>query len=247
MCSHSRQVILVIAFALWPLVSSKADLVVYSDKATFLMATAAGPATDIPASPETTFALGSPFTSGDLTFLLVPNESLRFNIIEFSSRMAGRELAISGLESFDIDLGTHLAHSFGFDFVEPEFDPNVFGTGFVDSEYQVTLLLGGATVDSFTFSRPNDSAEFVGVWTDALSPFNRVAIRETSGGDENEFFGQFYVGTTAIPEPGAGGLLTLGLLGMTAALRSPRRPQSIKNGVRPLFFPTRAGQQRGQA
>ena len=46
---------------------------------------------------------------------------------------------------------------------------------------------------------------FVGVWSD--QPFDRIAIRETFGTDDNEFYGEFFTGATApVPEPGAGGL-----------------------------------------
>lgn len=68
----------------------------------------------------------------------------------------------------------------------------VFGT-FVDSVFTVELLLNTTLVGSFSFNSPNDTAAFNGVWSD--SAFNKVEIQETTGGIENEFFGQFYIGT----------------------------------------------------
>jgi hypothetical protein len=168
-----------------------AAVVVYSDKSTFLADTGATSATTIPTTPSTNFPVGEGFTSGDLSFTLVPGESTRFVIDEFSARLSGNELGLSGKESLDVDIDTGPVFSFGFDFVEPEFDPNVSGT-FVESTFTVTLKNDLIPVGTFTFDRPNDVAAFVGVLSDIA--FNRVEIRETVGDIGNEFFGQFYIG-----------------------------------------------------
>lgn len=94
-------------------------------------------------------------------------------------------------------------------------DLNVNAT-FVESTFEVTLFDGTTEVGSFTFARPNDQATFVGVWTDF--GFDNIEIEETIGGIGNEFFGQFYTGTTAIPEP-----TTLALFGLGAVLLAARR------------------------
>lgn len=115
---------------------------------------------------------------------------------------------------------------FGFDFVEPKFDPNLNGT-FVESSFEVTLKNGSSTVHSFTFSRPNDSAQFVGIWTD--HSFDRIEIRETTGNAENEFFGQFYTGANfhshPVPLPAAA-LMALPLFGGIGIVQFIRRRRS---------------------
>lgn len=66
----------------------------------------------------------------------------------------------------------------------------------------------------FNFNAPNNTASFVGVWSDIA--FNKVQIRETSGGIDNEYFGRFYTVQVAapVPEPAkylAGAMLLLPL------------------------------------
>ena len=74
---------------------------------------------------------------------------------------------------------------------------------------------------SLAFNAPNDTAAFAGVWSDAA--FDRVEIRETTGAIENEFFGQFYTGTTPIPEPATLTLFGTGLALIGLALRRRRK------------------------
>jgi len=91
-------------------------------------------------------------------------------------------------------------YSAGFDFVEPNCSPQStpcfngdIGTNVIlnlDSEFEVTLKLGGVVVDSFTFNAPDDIAAFVGVTSD--EPFDKMEIRETTGNADNEYFGEFY-------------------------------------------------------
>ena len=135
-------------------------------------------------------------------------ESTRFIISDITTLLPGQEFRVSGNETFNIDIDTGPVFSFGFDFVEPVDGANA---PFEESTFLVTLRNGASLVGSFSFERPNDSAEFVGVWTGIGESFDRVEIHETSAspGDvgENEHFGQFYTGTNAIPEPSS--ILTL--------------------------------------
>lgn len=198
---------------------AQATLMVFSGEAAFFAATSASPATTIPTTPLTVFPPDTGFTNGSLSFSLVPGESSRFIIDNFSARLPGNELALSGKETFNIDINTGAVFAFGFDFVEPEFDPFVNATP-VDSTFGVTLKNGSTTVGAFTFARPNDSAQFVGAWTGPGEGFNRVEIREVIGDAENEFFGQFYTGLspmqTVVPEPSTLLLLGSGLAGLAA-------------------------------
>ena len=112
---------------------------------------------------------------------------------DWTLRLPGPDVAINGVENLDYLLAEP-AYAFGFDFVEPEFDPNVFAA-FVDSTFTVTLKLGSAVVGTFDFNAPEDTASFVGIASAA--PFDRVEIRETNGSYDNEFFGRMYIGNTA--------------------------------------------------
>ena len=128
-----------------------------------------------------------------------------------STRLPGAEISIDGHENLDLALAGPV-HALGFDFVEPQNDPLV-NAPFVDSTFTVTLFNGALAAGSFSFNAANDSAAFVGVW--ATQAFDRVQIRETTGGIENEFYGQFYTGTLApVPEPGTLALWAAGLAGL---------------------------------
>ncbi|MBL9200838.1 MAG: VPDSG-CTERM sorting domain-containing protein [Opitutaceae bacterium] len=202
--------------------ASHAALVTYSDSAAFLAATGATAATTIPTTPA--FGPVSSFTSGSLTFSLVAGQSVDLYADSFTTRLTGNTLGISGSESFNVALVAPV-FSFGFNFVEPQFDPLV-GDTFFESTFTVTLFNGATNVASFVFSRPNDSAQFVGVHTGLGESFNRVEIRETVGGNENDFFGQFFTGTsayspnpTAAPDAGSTAALLAAGLAALALLR----------------------------
>ena len=197
---------------------ARGDITVFDNRTDFLSATGAIEAADFhdaaPSGPD----MGTSFTLGNLTFSSPTGYKLW--IRNWSDRLDNEELAISGLEDLDVDisLGGEV-HSFGFEFVEPENDMNLSGWGkhdptyFVDSTFTVSLFSGATPVDSFTYNAPNDQAAFVGVWSTAAQGFDKVEIRETTGGIGNEFFGEFYVGTEPVPVPGA---VLLGMIGLGA-------------------------------
>ncbi|MFQ5600602.1 MAG: hypothetical protein ACE5G2_08610 [Candidatus Krumholzibacteriia bacterium] len=164
------------------------EVIVFDSKSEFLAATGAtsatGPLPLVPGQPAT-------ITVGAITFQ-GPTMQMR----EWSARLPGNELAIDGIENFNVILNlTSPVFALGFDFVEPESDPFV-NAPFVDSTFEVSLFNGAQPVDSFTFNAPNDVAAFVGGW--GAASFDRVEIREIIGANENEFFGEFFTGTTAI-------------------------------------------------
>jgi PEP-CTERM motif len=185
---------------------------VFDDKSTFLTQTTATVATaPYVDAGFNVFGPGmSTLVSGSVTFTSAPG---LLYMGDASTRLAGAEITIDGTESVDVALAGSV-YSLGFDFVEPQFDPLVHAP-FVDSTFTVSLFHGAAAVGSFTFNAANDSAAFVGVWS--TQAFDRVQIRETIGGIENEFYGQFYTGTLApVPEPGSLALWAAGLVGLTA-------------------------------
>ena len=182
---------------------ANATLATFDDQAAFLSATGATAAGPVPTGGggDTSFVIGG------LTFTNHPPSSFYLLPPDLGARIPGFDLAINDVESFNVDSATPL-FAFGFDFHEIENDPNLFGPflpntfgPFFESEFQVTLLDGGSFVDSFTYTRPNDSLEFVGVWS--TEPFNRIELREAVGGLEDELFGNFLTGVTAAGVPEA--------------------------------------------
>lgn len=204
---------------------STGNIIVFDDKIDFLSATSASEAANfddastvgIWNSTYSMWDMGMSFTLGDLQF---DSQSQGFWASNWTNRLDGLELAISDTEDMDvtvIGLGGNV-FSFGFEFVEPEYDTlpwddqkPAHNATFVDSTFEVSLLSGATDVDSFTFNAPNDQAAFVGVWSYSDQGFDKVEIRETTGGIGNEFFGEFYVGTQPIPAPGA---ILLGSIGV---------------------------------
>ncbi len=122
---------------------------------------------------------------------------------DWTTRLAGAEITTTGKSNLDIELASD-AYAFGFDFVEPQSDPNRDGA-FVDSVFELRLFAGSTLVGNLTVNRPNDTASFIGV--QALTAFNRIEIREISGAEGREFFGQFFIGNA--PGLAEGSIATL--------------------------------------
>lgn len=132
-----------------------------------------------------TFTLGAGATA--IIFGLGGNE-------DWTERTAGHDMAISGFESFNLALDAPV-FSLGFEFVEPQLDPNVNGP-FMESTFQVRVYSGGSHLGTVHFERPNDSLQFVGLHSDTA--FDRIEVQEVVGGLENDFFGQFWTGQRAL-------------------------------------------------
>jgi hypothetical protein len=167
----------------------------FSDKTSFASAAGASVAASFPYASG---PVANPYVVGSLTFTPGPG-NMGCEVGQFTSRLANgqSQLSMGGVENINIDLATPV-YSFGFDFVEPQYDANV-GDTFYDSTFEVTLRMNGTLVGSYTFNTPNDVAAFFGVWSKAQ--FNRVEIQELNGTSDNEFFGQFLVGTLANKDP----------------------------------------------
>jgi len=165
----------------------QAAIKTYEDRATFLAETGARDVTgDLPA----TGTVKGAYDLGTVESLIVSNSNWFTD--DWSSHLPGREIVISDTsgESIAVELAGY-AHAFGFDFVEPEHDPNV-NTTFVESVFRVVLRKDTEVIDEFTFNAPNDQAYFAGVWS--RGKFNNVQINEITGTNDNEFYGHFYTG-----------------------------------------------------
>jgi hypothetical protein len=195
----------------YTLPTNAASVTVYDDKTTFLNETSAVGTSPFPNLGSSL----SSFSHENLTFAPTGANTLNLHR-NWTNHLPGIDLAVNGVEDLNIDILQPVS-SFGFDFVESQFELDPAGNGrlsvnapFFESTFQVRLVNSGTVIDSFEFSKPNDIATFVGVKSDQL--FNRVEIREIVGSIDNEFYGTFYTSQAEpVPEP-------LTILGSATAL-----------------------------
>jgi hypothetical protein len=192
---------------------SEAVLITYSSKGAFLTDTGATSATG--ALPNAGGVGLGPYTIGSVTYTSLSG-GLNFGGQVWSTLIPGEELAISGVESFEMDLALPV-FSMGFDFHEPS-PSSVLTDGCnapcFDSTFQVTLLSGGVAIPgaTFFFNAPDATLAFVGVWTDFA--FDGARIVDATNTIDNEFFGEVYTGNDPVPEPGTLLLLATGMAGL---------------------------------
>ena len=184
---------------------ASAVITVFNDKTTFLTSTSATSAT----GPLPNLALipggaAASQTVGTVTFTITPPSSELYigaagvNPVpgfDWTAINPGPDIAISDIENLNADLSSAV-FSLGFDFVEPTTGFGCNNTTCVDSTFSVTLKNGPTTVGSFQFNAPDNVLAFVGVQSD--TEFDRVEIREITGNNDDEYFGEFY---TSIPPP----------------------------------------------
>lgn len=201
--------------------TSEAALITFSDKTTFLASTGAASATG--ALPNAG-AVGAGYTVGSVSFTTLSGQffigaaNLFPGVVtDWSAAIPGHDIAISGEESFRADFLAPV-YSLGFDFFEPIVNSPInpktddcFAPCF-DSTFQVTLFSGATALGSFTYNAPDATLAFVGVWTDVA--FDRVEILDLNLKNDDEYWGEFYTGTTPVPEPGTVVLLGSGLLAL---------------------------------
>jgi len=134
-------------------------------------------------------------------------------------------IAISGIENFDVIIGlSDDIFAFGMDVHEPiastatQNGCNVLTC--IDSTFLVDLQSSGVSVGSVSFNPANDQLAFFGVVSDVA--FDTIVVRETTGTNDNEFFGNFITRTTAVPEPSIAILLASGIIAFGVVRRTRR-------------------------
>lgn len=168
----------------------------------------------------------SSFVAGDLTFSISGSATnlIVGGSVDWSTKIAGDDLAISSPEDVQIDFGTAVT---GFSFLVHE--PTTNGgyvsdscnTVCVETTFNFKLFDGASEIGSFNFDPLNDVANFVGF--SSLLAFNRIVIDDVTNTSDNEFFGEFRTGSiAAVPLPAGLPLLLVGL-GALAAIRRRRR------------------------
>lgn len=180
--------------------SASAATTSYDDKAQFLAETGATSATG---TLPNLGATASPVTLGSVTLdsqanLTCPDCNIYVGP-DWVPQIPGNDIAINGDESFDVKTAGPVT-AIGFDFVEPS-DPAACAAPCVESTFTLTLKSGATTVGSFTFSPKNDALLFVGV--SSTTPFDKLEVRETVGGIDDEFFGQVYTAGAPVEAPQA--------------------------------------------
>lgn len=105
--------------------------------------------------------------------------------------LPGNDIAL-GFENLQVQVDAgRRAYALGFEFYEPNLTMPAYGGIPGDSTFQVVLYLGTREVGRFTFNAPDDQPAFIGVTNPV--PFDRVTIVDTTGNDDDEYFGQFYM------------------------------------------------------
>ena len=104
-----------------------------------------------------------------------------FNFDDWTNSFPGNDLALNGVESFDVQLAAPLG-SFGFD-IEDSNGPSTF---------EVRLYRNGNLIEAVDLDT-HSNTQFFGVWS--AESFDEVRIREQAANSSNELFGHFYGGS----------------------------------------------------
>lgn len=161
----------------------------------------------------------------DFVVTTPPGSSVNLSFPSFTDKFGSDPyIALNGVENVDlrVDFATSV-FAFGMDVYEPIASTATFngcnvGTC-VESTFAISVWSGGVLLDSFDFSPDNEVLDFIGYAS--ATPFDMLEIRETTGTNDNEFFGNFVTSSTAlaaVPLPAGLPLLAAGL-GALALLR----------------------------
>jgi hypothetical protein len=191
---------LCLAFGPTSFAEPQASVQTFTDEASFLAATGAVDNGPVPNDGQVN---GPPATHvwGFLTFSIsAPATALHFgtmntSIPDWTGFIAGHDIAISGVESLNVDL-SEARYAIGFQLAEPTTGVGCTA-GCVTSLFDVRLIAGTSLVAQLSFDIPDDVGAFYGVWSDTL--FDRVEFRDTSDNVDDEYWGRCFIGATGLP------------------------------------------------
>jgi len=182
-----------------------AQVTAYGDRSVFLVATGSSMEPAWTNQGLIPGGAGAAYSTGRLTLSISPPSSQLYvgsgNLpgvgSDWTTFVAGNDIAISGLENLNVDFSEPM-RAVGFDFGEPTFPTVVYAPcsalcPCLNSTFGVTLKRGGATgtvVGTIQFNRADNTAAFVGLAS--LRAFDRMEVRELGGSCDDEYFGQFW-------------------------------------------------------
>ncbi|MBL8768870.1 MAG: hypothetical protein JNL94_15970 [Planctomycetes bacterium] len=182
--------------------ATSAEIKTFGDMATFLAETGGAAATG--ALPD--LGLVTTATVGSVTFGVAPGgDNLAIGAAgtlaapDWYALLPGNDIAL-GFENLSVATAAPV-YALGWEFAQPDVTMPSFGGLAVDSTYEVSLYHGATLVGQAQFtSIPTDVVTFLGVWSSA--PFTHAEIVDVTQSpfvDDDEFFGEFFSGTTPLP------------------------------------------------
>ncbi|NUQ76150.1 MAG: hypothetical protein HUU21_21640 [Polyangiaceae bacterium] len=211
--------------------ATSAEIKTFGDMATFLAETGGAAATG--ALPD--LGLVTTATVGSVTFGVAPGgDNLAIGAAgtlaapDWYALLPGNDIAL-GFENLSVATAAPV-YALGWEFAQPDVTMPSFGGLAVDSTYEVSLYHGATLVGQAQFtSIPTDVVTFLGVWSSA--PFTHAEIVDVTQSpfvDDDEFFGEFFSGTTptstTVSKPG--GTLIRRVSTISARSRAGRSFQS---------------------
>lgn len=180
----------------------------FADKPAFLAATNA---VNVSGALPNIGAVSGNVTVGTVNFSLAPRGTSLY--IGTAGTTAGSDwypplpgnLIALAYENLQVKLAAPV-YSVGFEMIEPINTMPSWGGTPVDSTYQIVLFKGDSQVGQYSFNPPDDQLAFVGVQSNTA--FDRVWIMDMTTDatgspspsiNDDEYFGQFYTGTTPAP------------------------------------------------
>ena len=188
--------------------STAATAATFNDRATFL-------------AQSGTFVEHTDLTT-DFNITGALSSSINTSYSLFTDKFAPNPyVVINDRENFDaVVTFASAVYGFGMDVYEPQASTLIFNgcnATCVESTFEITFLSMGSILDTITFEPDNEILDFIG-YSNATA-FDRIEIRETVGGIDNEMFGNFVTSTSPVsPVPLPAGLpllvVALGAFGL---------------------------------